>query len=177
MSVWVRKNSSRSNSRLVSPTGWPPTVTDRAAVDTVSSPTVISNGTVDGGRRRAAQHRTHPQREFARTERFGQVVVGAGLQSGDAVVLLAECGQQDHRHGVVAALAQRPAQRQSAGAGHHHVEHGDVDPLGAEHPQRLIAVPGHPHLEPVALEVAPDDIAHDGVVVGDQNPGRHGIRA
>ncbi len=68
----------------------PATVTERDAVATVSAPTVISNGTVGGRRRgRAAQHRTDPQRQFARAERFGQVVVGAGLQPGDPVVLLA----------------------------------------------------------------------------------------
>ena len=57
VSVWVRKNSSRSNSRLVSPTDSPAMLTDRAAVDTLSSPTLISSGTVDGvdGARRSTE--------------------------------------------------------------------------------------------------------------------------
>ena len=122
-----------------------------------------------GGSRGTTQHRAHPQCQFTRAERLGQVVVGTGLQTGDPVVLLVERGQQDHRHGEVAALAQRPAQRQTIGAGHHHVEHRDVDPLGAEYPQRLVAVADNPDLMAVAFEVTAHDIAHDGIIVGDQN--------
>ena len=123
-------------------------------------------------RGRATQYRPHAQCEFARAERLGQVIVGAGLQTRDPVVLLAECGQQDHRDRVVAALPQAAAQCQAVRAGHHHVEHRDVDALRAEEPQRFGAVVRDRHLEAVALQIAAHDIANDGVVVGDEYP-RH----
>lgn len=120
---------------------------------------------------RAAQHRPHTQGQLARAERFGQVVVGAGLQPRDAVVLLAERGQQDHRQPVITVFAQLAAQRQPVGPGHHHVEHRDVELLGLQQPQRLRAVVRDGHVEPVTFEVAADDVADDGVVVGDQDTG------
>ena len=43
----------------------------------------------------------------------------------------------------------------------------------AQQPQRLVAVVGDRHLEAVALEVSAHDVAHDGVVVGDQDAGHH----
>jgi len=79
VSVWVRKNISRSNSRLVRLTGSPLTVTDRAAGETVMSPTVMSSGgTPAGGGARRSTDRTR-RGEFAGAERLGEVVVGAGL--------------------------------------------------------------------------------------------------
>ena len=147
-------------------------VTARDAVDTVRSPTSDVQRQRARRRGRAAQHRPHPQRQFARAERLGQVVVGAGLQPRDPVVLLAERGQQDHRNRVVAALSQAAAQGQAVRAGHHHVEHRDVDALRAEKSQCLGAVVRDRDFQAVALQIAAHDVAHDGVVVGDQYP-RH----
>ena len=92
-----------------------------------------------------------------------------------ALVLLAESGQQDHRNRVVTALAQAAAQGKAVGARHHHVEHRDVDPLGAQQSQRLVAVAGDRDLKSVALQVPAHDITDDGVVVGDHHA-RHNFR-
>ncbi len=170
VSAWVRKNSSSSNSRLVRLTGCARRpYAERDAVEHGQFVDRQLHRRHPDRRRCPAQHRPHPQGQLAWAERLGQVVVGACLQPGDPVVLLAERGQQDHRNRVVAALTQAAAQRQAVGPGHHHVQHRDVDALGAEQPQRLVSVAGDRDVEAVAFQIAAHDIADDGVVVGDQH--------
>ena len=69
----------------------------------------------------AAQQRAHPRQQLAQRERLDEVVVGAGVQAGDAVVDLAARGEHQHRR-AVAALAQAPAHLQAVDAGHRDVE-------------------------------------------------------
>ena len=119
------RNASRSNSRVVSGSSCPPRVARRGGEVEQQSPSTSSRGpAVCSGRRARAQHRRHPQREFARAERLRDVVVRTELESGDAVLLLAEGGQHHHRH--IAAAAQLPADLEPAHAGHHHVQHDEV---------------------------------------------------
>ncbi len=69
--------------------------------------------------RHATQQRAHPCEKLGRTERFGQVVVCACLQSGDRVGLGIACRQhQDWRH---TELAQTPRHFTSVQSRHHDV--------------------------------------------------------
>ena len=94
---WAIRKASRSSSRTVS-------ASSRAVAGRPAG------GAVDGDRARRvssrpgcrlgcgpAQHRLDPQHQLARRERLGDVVVGADLEAGDAVLVLAERGQHDHR--------------------------------------------------------------------------------
>ena len=114
-------------------------------------------------------------RELTGGKRLRHVVVGAELEADDAVGLLASRGQHDHRQ--VAARADPPAQREAVGARQHHVEddelrRGPLDQLAGGVP-----VAGDEGVEPVALEVADDDVTHDRLVVDDENGGHRVIVA
>ena len=116
-------------------------------------------------RRRATQHRPHPQRQFTRAERLGQIVVGAGLQTVHTVFHAATRSQhQDRRVDPLAADA--PAKIEAVPAGQHDVEDDDVRSPAPEAADRGGTVDGDEHL--VALGPQPDgDGLRDGRVVVD----------
>ena len=123
------------------------------------------------GRRllRAAQYGLHPHHELARGERLRDIVVGADLETDDAVVGLATGGEHDHRK--VAARADPAAQREPVGAGQHQVEHDELQVLGREKRAGGVAVPGLERVEALTLEVADEDVADEGLVVDDEDGG------
>ena len=71
-----------------------------------------------------AEHRVDAQRELARAERLGHVVVGADLEADHPVGLLAQRGQHDDRD--VALLPQPAAHLDAVDARQHQVEHDEV---------------------------------------------------
>ena len=121
-------------------------------------------------RRRPAQHGADARGELARRERLRHVVVGAELEADDPVGLLAARGQQDH--GQVRARPDPAAEREPVGAGQHHVEHDEVRRIALEQLARAVAVRRLERPVALALEVADDDLAHDRLVVDDED-GRH----
>ena len=123
------------------------------------------------GGRRAAQHRPHARGELARRERLRHVVVGAELEPDDAVGLLAARRQQDHRERR--AGADPAAELEPVRSREHHVEHDEVGRLLLEQLARAVAVVGLERRVALALEVAHDDLAHDRLVVDDEDGG-HG---
>ena len=68
----------------------------------------------------APQDGPQPGQQFARIERFGQVIVGADFQADDAVRVLAACGQHQDRH--VGAGTDRSAEFESVAVRQHQVE-------------------------------------------------------
>ena len=62
----------------------------------------------------APQQGAHPGEELVERERLDEVVVGAGVEPGDAVGDLVASGQHQHRR-VIAAVAQDPAHREPVG--------------------------------------------------------------
>ena len=87
------------------------------SLSTTRSPSVTWPGGVLRPLTGPPQHRVHPQRELARAERLGDVVVGPPLQTDDAVGLGAERGQHDHRDVAASrAAAGRPRGRRSPAA-------------------------------------------------------------
>jgi len=80
-----------------------------------------------GGSRRlgAAQDAVDAQHKLARLERLGEIVVGAALQPGDAVVGFAHGGQHQHRRAD--RFANSLGQADAVFAGHHDVDDQQVE--------------------------------------------------
>ena len=89
----------------------------------------------------APHHRRHPRHQLARGKRLGEIVVGAGVEAADAIILGLARGQHDDRDmrsRLVAA--QAAAHLDPAGALDHPVEDDEIGRvLGRQH-QRLVAV-------------------------------------
>ena len=122
-----------------------------------------------GAAARPPQHRPDAQRQLLHAERLADVVVGAGLEAGDAVVGVAQGGEHDDRHVRPVDVAQDAAHLQAAEAGQHHVEHDHVRSDCGGRARALGAAGGDLHRQSVALEVAAHDVAHLGVVLDDQH--------
>ena len=158
---------------MVSATSSPASVTVRAPVSTRRSPSTSSGAASGGGPLLgAAQDRADAQGELARAERLDDVVVGADLETGDPVLLLAARGEHDD--GQVGALGPQPsADLEAVDAGQHEVEDDEVGRRGRRDREGGQAVGRVRGLEPVATQVAEDDLGHGEVVVDDEHAG-HG---
>ena len=82
--------------------GPPATVTRRRASSRTIGPLVRCRAVRAGGRARAASERTQPSRQLLVGEGLRQVVVGAGVEAGDAVVERVAGGQHDDRRRAAA---------------------------------------------------------------------------
>jgi hypothetical protein len=82
-----------------------------------------------GGVGAAPLQGAQPGEEFVERERLGEVVVGAGVQAGDAIGDLAAGGQHEHRDPVPGS-PQPLADGDTVQAGQHHVEHDRVETAG-----------------------------------------------
>ena len=134
-----------------------------------------------GGRRcalgAAAQDGADARQQLARLEGLGQVVVGAELEADDAVGVLAERAEHDHRH---ARRREPPAEREAVLARQHQVEHDERRPLRRERAIHRHAVAGLGDPEAVLREERAGQLPDLGVVVDDQDQiarGRTGLHA
>ena len=109
--------STRSSSNWcgVRCTGSPPTVTARFSRSTTRSPSSITGSPAGAG---AAQHRAQPREQLVDADRLRDVVVGARVERGHLLALLADGREQDHRRLAPACAARgrrrcrcRPAAR------------------------------------------------------------------
>jgi hypothetical protein len=114
-----------------------------------------------------AQQRAHAREQLAQRERLDQVVVGAHVQAGDAVVDLAARGEHQHRC-VVAALAQAPAHLQPVHARHRDVEDDRLVRGAPQLLERLVSVAGLGHVVVFQRQCSEQRILHGGLVVDDQ---------
>ena len=113
--------------------------------------------------------------QLARRERLGDVVVGAELETDDAVGLVALRGE--HEHGHVALRADALADLEPVDARHHHVEEHGVDAALLEHRQPLLSVARALHRDAVLLEVAREQLEEPSVVVDEEHAhARHAYR-
>ena len=120
---------------------------------------------------RAAQQRPQPRLELLERERLDEVVVGARVQAGDAVVDRVARGEHQHRR-AVAGVAQPPAHLEPVDVRHRDVEHDGVGRRAAGQPVERLAAVGRQldviGLEPQrALERGP----HGGLVVDHEDAG------
>lgn len=117
----------------------------------------------------AAQHGPHTAQQLVGVEGLGQIVVGPGVEAGDAVVLLA-LGRQ-HHDGGLAALGTQPLQHLYAvHLGHHHVQYHAVIPAGGGVFIGVEAVVDGIHGEVVLLEKDRQGLRQIQIVLRDQQP-------
>src|SRR5579859_3746142 len=87
----------------------------------------------------AAQERLDAGQQFGYFEGLGQVIVGAQLQSCDPVVDTSASGQHQNRQ-IDVAMAQLPADVESAAARQHDVENGQIEVAAGGLNQPVLAV-------------------------------------
>ena len=126
-------------------------------------------------RLRPPQHRFHSRHELSRAERLDHVVVGAHLQSDDAVGLLAARGEHDDRH--VGVLAEYAADLEAVEDGEHQVEHDEVRVPVLRDLEGVGPVGRDGGVVPFELQVSLDDLRHNAFVVHDENSSRHDVVA
>ena len=126
-------------------------------------------------RRGAAQQRLDAREQLARLEGLGQVVVGAELQTDDAVHRLAARGQHQQRQAAQARIgAQLARQVQAVAVGQHQVEHQHVEELALQPCAPLREISGHGHLQTGRTQVGTDHAGQPGIVVDQEDSGAHG---
>ncbi len=69
----------------------------------------------------AAGERAQPRQQLTEVKGLGEVIVGTGVEAGDAVLDRVECGEHQDRH-AVAARADGAADIHAGHAGQQHVE-------------------------------------------------------
>ena len=75
--------------------------------------------------RLAPQQSPHPGQQFAERKRLCQIVVGAGIEPGNAIVYGRARSQHQHWRGI-AAGAQFAAHFKSVRAGQEHIEENQI---------------------------------------------------
>src|SRR5215211_5804359 len=160
-----RKTSSSSNSRRVRLMRRPPRNTSSDIRSTTRSP---MRSTWSPLAAPPAQHRPDPGQQLLEGERPAQAVVGARLQPLDPLADPGRGGEQDDR-GLVAGVAQPPADLQPFQARRAGVEQDAVDRGPAQQVEGALAVAGDGDPEALALEERTDTV----VIVDDQERTRH----
>src|SRR5207247_8909650 len=114
------------------------------------------------------QHRANPRQELAQAEGLGHVVIGAQLQSLDAIGFLAAGGQHDD--GNVEPLgAQLAADVPAAHARHHDVEKEQVRRLRQREGEAAPAIAGGARLIALEAKVVLEAPGHAGLGAHDQD--------
>ena len=116
-------------------------------------------------RTRAAQNRADARQQFARRERLREVVVGAHLETEDAVGFFVARREHQNRRALLAVRAQIAAQLDAVLTRQHQVEHDQVDVGAIEQRAHLAAVRGDAGADAVLLEIAFQQIADVAIVV------------
>ncbi len=116
----------------------------------------------------APRERAQAREQLLERERLHEVVVGAAVEAGDAVLDGVARGEhQDRRPHVVSA--QAAADLEPVEARQHHVEHDDVVLGRAGHPDRVLAAVRDVHGYALFLEPALDEARHLGLVLNNEH--------
>ena len=113
----------------------------------------------------AAQQGAHAGDQLVERERLDQVVVGAGVEAGDAVGDGVARREHQHRH-AGARRAQPLAHLDAVDARHHQVQDDHLGPQDGDRLERLVAVGGHRDVVSVHAKRAGDCLANGRVTVG-----------
>ena len=121
-----------------------------------------------------AQHRFDARIELARAERLGQVIVGAGFETRELVLLVGARGEHDQRHGPGAFVGTQPPRKfDAAHARQHPVEHHQVGQRGLHHLERLLGAFRTQRLMPGKLQVVCNQLLDRRFVLHHQYRCRH----
>src|SRR5579872_3442341 len=108
--------------------------------------------------------------KLAGTERFDDVIVGAGAQSFDARFFARAGREQDHRRRAEIRVAANSAEQlEAVHAGHHHIRKHEIRPIAPNCIEGRISIRDRFHLVQVAQEAA-KVIPHVGVIVCHEYP-------
>ena len=132
---------------------------------TTRSPTTSGAGAVGAA---AAQQRVQARGQLGDRERLDEVVVGAGLQAGDAVLDLVARGQ-DADGDVDAVGAQAADDADAVEVGHRHVEDDDRRRALRDGVERLVAAGGRRHGEALEAQRALEGLPDGRLVVDDED--------
>jgi hypothetical protein len=121
----------------------------------------------------AADERLHAGEKLCERERFGEVVVAAGLKALHPLIDGAFCAQDEHRRGV-SSLAPSLDQAEAVARRKHEVDHGRVVVLVKPHSKALLAVARPVHDVSRLLESLPDESGNLVVVFYEQEPHKKG---
>ncbi len=115
---------------------------------------------------RSPQNGLDAQDHFSWAERLRNVVVGAELQTDDAIDLFAFGRKHDHGQGSCRALAAEIAQDvEAVDSGQHQVENHQGRLLRANGRQRQIAAADHADLEPLLSKVVVEHLRDAALVL------------
>jgi hypothetical protein len=119
----------------------------------------------------ACGHLAHGRHQLGRGAVLGDIAVGPGAEGAQRVLLLGVHAQHQHRHAGMFG-PDAPYQLQPAHARHRQIDDGQAKRRAAQAFQRLEAAAGLGDLPFVGhrLEDAPQALAHDGVVIDEQQP-------
>jgi hypothetical protein len=115
-----------------------------------------------------AKERAHPREELVEREGLGEIVIGAGVESGDAVGDGVACGEHQDRD--VRSRAQSPADFDTVDAREHHVEDNDVRWSIPRFDERVGSVSDNIHGIALVCERTPERGAKPSIVVNDKDP-------
>ena len=110
----------------------------------------------------------HHNQHFVVLERLGDVVEGAELHGRDGGLDGGERGNHQHRQ-VVVQLAQLLQRGDAVETGHHHVDNRRVERRRSRQLQPCFAARRESHLIPLARQQRLEDLAHDLLVVDDED--------
>src|SRR5581483_176896 len=119
---------------------------------------------------RAPQDGADAGDELLRVERLGEVVVGAEVEAGDLVLVLAFGGEHDDGR-LSVALAEPARDLHAVDLRHHQVEHDQVGVDGADLLERLAAVVGRLDLVALGAQVELHQLDDVALVVDDEHGG------
>ncbi len=122
----------------------------------------------------AAQQSADARDQFFHGEGLGDVVIGAGVESFDAIGFFAACGEDDDRHGFESQIASQALADVDAGwTGQHPVKEQEVGGWrfgGLE--ESLASIGGASDGEALAFERIGEEVDERGFVFGDEDQRR-----
>ncbi len=99
-------------------------------------------------------------------ERFDEIIVGAGIETGNDVFRGVASGEHQDG-GAVFAGTETESDFEAVDAGHHDIEDDGVESAGGEGGEGLFAIAGESDGVVVFLKALAQEVAHGGFVFGD----------
>jgi hypothetical protein len=121
----------------------------------------------------AAQDRAHASDELTRIERLREVVVGAGVETGDLVEVVV--ARREHEDRGVAGFADPPAHLHPVEIREHQVENHERRLPRFHEPERLAPAGRREDVEAVLPQVRGDERRDRGLVLDDKDRLGHGV--